>query len=82
MNPIGGSYGGTSLNVTITVTVATKLRWQISSNGWTTVNGTSTVVAMPISQAGKFLSADALDSNGGVLASSIQFYDSSSGGGN
>ena len=79
-NPGGGEYSGASINVTITVT-APKLRWQLQNSGWVTVNASSTVVPVTLTQAGKFLSADALDGAGNPVASTTQFYQSSSGGG-
>ncbi len=82
LNPGGNIYSGASINVTITVTSpATKLRWNINSGAFTTVNATSTVVNVPLSQSGRFLGADALDGVGTVLASTSQFYQKDSGGG-
>lgn len=79
-SPGGGSYAGTSLNVTVTVTNAAKLRWKIAAGSYTTVNATSTVVAVPLVVTGKVLYADALSSTGSVLATNSAFYQKPDGG--
>lgn len=79
-NPSGGAYAGTSKDVQISVTGATKLRWKINNGAWTTVNATSVIVAVALSPTGKTLYGDALDASSNVLASKLAFYESPGGG--
>src|SRR4051812_23959649 len=79
-NPSGGVYSGSSKDVQISVTGATKLRWKINNGAWTTVNAATTTVAVALSPTGKTLYGDALDANSVVLASALSFYESPGGG--
>lgn len=70
-SPPPGTYSGTGgqLLITMTVTHADKLRYHLGTDAWTTVNATSKLISLKLTDSGDTLWCDALSNAGAILAS-------------